>query len=72
MIINAFAQSVVLHFDDLADLRGDDQDSKRKKGAYFDVILAAMFAALGKSRSNHISWKVRPPPAGYSCHHHHP
>ena len=68
LIINAFAQSVVLHFDDLADLRGDDQDSKRRKAAYFDVVLAAVFAALGQSRTNHISWKVCALPR-YSCHH---
>jgi hypothetical protein len=49
--------SVVASFGDLADLRGSGHEQRRKRVNYYGVILASLFAALGKRRVNHISWR---------------
>jgi hypothetical protein len=50
-------ESVVASFSDLADLRGSSHEQRRKRFNYYDIVLASLFAAVGKHRTNHISWK---------------
>jgi hypothetical protein len=50
-------ESVVATFSDLADLRGNSDEQRRKRSNYYGVVLASLFAAVGKRRTNHISWK---------------
>jgi hypothetical protein len=51
-------ESVVASSTDLADLRGTAIDEQRcKRFNYYGVVLASLFAAVGKHRTNHISWK---------------
>ena len=50
-------ESVVASFTDLADLRGNNDEQRRKRFNYYGVVLASLFAAVGKHRTNHISWK---------------
>jgi hypothetical protein len=50
-------ESVVAVLGDLADLRGTSHEQRRRRFNYYGVVLASLFAALGKHRTNHISWK---------------